>query len=64
MPGDFFEECEITLPKTLHKGKYSIWCRIGGKNLPTVSFASDTTYTEDGFYYLEEINIDDYNDEK
>ena len=57
MPGDTIENLEITLPKELPQGTYSLSYRLGGGNLPVVQFATDTSCSEDGFYYLTDIVI-------
>ena len=57
MPGDTIENLEITLPEELPQGTYSLSYRLGGGNLPVVQFATDTSCSEDGFYYLTDIVI-------
>ena len=58
MPGNTCETWLVPLPKNMESGNYTLWFRLGGGNLPTVKFASDTLRTESDFHYLADIAIE------
>lgn len=59
LPGDNFEKLEISVPPEAEPGEYSVWCKLGGGELPFVKFASDTECTEDGWYLLTGISVEE-----
>ena len=59
LPGDNFEKLEVPLPEKVETGEYSLWCRLGGGDFPTVKFASDTEHTDDGWYLLTKISLEE-----
>lgn len=57
LPGDTIEHIEMTLPKDLPCGTYALEFRLGGSGSPIIKFATDTTQTDDGYYYVVDVQI-------
>ena len=58
MPGDTVESPNLRLPDDIKSGEYTIELRLGGDNCPRVKFATDTSISEDGYYYLATITVE------
>jgi hypothetical protein len=58
MPGDTLENIEIKLPDNIQSGEYTLEFKLGGGKYPTIKFATDTTVSDDGYYYLTTVTIE------
>lgn len=56
LPGEHHEHVTLTPPVDLPEGGYDLCCTIGGKDMPSVRLATQTT-CQDGIHYLATVTI-------